>query len=145
MMKLSTRTRYGIRAALELAVNHGRGPLQTKVIAQRQNISVKYLEQLMALLKAGGIVRSIRGSRGGYVLARAPNEVRMSDVFNALEGPVVPVECLEDRDYCTQVPDCMARYLWAQVQQAIQGVLESMTVQDLIEKARDGRTRDYQI
>jgi Rrf2 family cysteine metabolism transcriptional repressor len=144
-MKLSTRTRYGIRATLELAVNYGKGPLQTKVIAQRQNISVKYLEQLMALLKAGGFVRSIRGSKGGYVLARAPSEISLSEVFNALEGPVVPVECLEDRDYCAQAADCMARYLWSQVQQAIQGVLKSMTVQDLIDTAKNGRTRDYQI
>jgi Rrf2 family protein len=95
-VKLSTRTRYGIRAILELAVNHGKGPLQTRVIARRQNISVKYLEQLMAMLKTGGFVRSIRGSKGGYVLARPPAQIKLREVFSALEGPVVTVECLED-------------------------------------------------
>ena len=144
-MKLSTRTRYGIRAILEVALNYGKGPVQTKVIAHRQNISVKYLEQLMALLKTGGFVRSIRGSKGGYVLARPPEQIRLSEVFTALEGPIVTVECLENRDYCDQVADCIARRLWAQVQQAIEGVLNSVSLQTLIEEANSNKTRDYQI
>lgn len=144
-MKLSTRTRYGIRAILELAVNHGKGPLQTRVIARRQNISVKYLEQLMAMLKTGGFVRSIRGSKGGYVLARPPAQIRLREVFSALEGPVVTVECLENEDYCDQVADCIARQLWAEVQQAIEGVLNSITLQNLIERGKDTARSDYQI
>ena len=115
-MKLSTRTRYGIRAILELAVNNNKGPLQTKIIAERQDISGKYLEQLLAALKSAGFVRSIRGSKGGYVLAKPENQIKLSDVFNALEGPVITVECLENESYCAQVADCVVRQVWAQLQ-----------------------------
>ncbi|MHC4573897.1 MAG: RrF2 family transcriptional regulator [Planctomycetota bacterium] len=144
-MKLSTRTRYGIRALLEVALNHDKGPLQTKIIAQRQTISVKYLEQLMTILKSGGFVRSIRGAKGGYLLAKPPNQIKLSDVFNALQGPVVTVECLENESYCARVADCVARQLWAQVQQAIDTVLQSITLQDLIDKTKDKKGLNYQI
>ena len=145
-MKLSTRTRYGIRAILELAGNYGNGPLQIRIIAQRQNISVKYLEQIMAILKSAGFIRSIRGSKGGYILVKAPNQVKLNDVFNALEGSsAIALECLENKNYCARAADCMARQLWAQVQEAIETVLQSMTLQDLIDRAKDKRTLDYQI
>ncbi len=134
-MKLSTRARYGIRAMLELAKNHGKGPLQTKIIAQRQDISVKYLEQLMAILKATGFVRSIRGSKGGYVLARLPDKIKLSDLFSALEGPVNTVECVVNEDYCLRAVDCVTRQLWTQLQDAIIGVLQSVTLQDLADRA----------
>ena len=144
-MKLSTRTRYGLRAILEVAGNYGEGPLQIKIIAHRQDISIKYLEQLMAMLKSAGFVRSIRGAKGGYILAKAPNQIKLSDVFNALEGPVITTECLEDKSYCARVADCLARQVWAQVQKAIETVLESMTLQDLVNKAKESKALDYQI
>ena len=144
-MKLSTRTRYGIRAILELAQNQGKGPLQIKTIAAHQDISVKYLEQLMAMLKSAGFVRSIRGSKGGYILAKSPKQIKLSDVFNCLEGPVVTAECVENESYCSRTADCLTRQLWAQVQQAIMGVLQSTTLQDLLERAKDRKTLNYQI
>ena len=144
-MKLSTRTRYGIRAILELAENYGKGPLQLRVIAHSQEISVKYLEQLMAILKSAGFVRSIRGSKGGYLLANAPNQIKLSDVFNALEGPVVTTECLENNSYCERVADCVARQVWVEVQEAIMTVLQSKTLQDLVDKTKDKRALYYQI
>ncbi|MHC4560157.1 MAG: RrF2 family transcriptional regulator [Planctomycetota bacterium] len=144
-MKLSTRTRYGTRAILELAVNHAKAPLRTKTIAQHQNISVKYLEQLMAILKAAGFVRSIRGSKGGYVLARPPNQIKLSDIFYALEGPVVTVECLENESYCEQIADCVARQVWAQVQEAIETVLQSITLQDMVDRTKKRKGLSYQI
>ncbi|MHC4157850.1 MAG: RrF2 family transcriptional regulator [Planctomycetota bacterium] len=145
-MKLSTRTRYGLRAILELAQNQGAGPLQVKVIAQRQTISIKYLEQLMAMLKSAGLVRSIRGSKGGYTLAKPANQIKLSDVFSCLEGPsAITVECLENEDYCARVADCIARQVWAQVQEAITNVLESMTLQDLVDRAKFTKALDYQI
>ena len=144
-MKLSTRTRYGIRAILELAENYGKGPLQLRVIAHSQEISVKYLEQLMAILKSAGFVRSIRGSKGGYILANAPNQIKLSDVFNALEGPIVTTECLENNSYCNRVADCVARQVWAEVQQAIMTVLQAKTLQDLVDKTKDTRALYYQI
>jgi len=145
-MKLSTRTRYGIRAILEVAGNHSKRPLQTKIIAQNQDISVKYLEQLMAILKSAGFVRSIRGSKGGYILAKPANQIRLSDVFGALEGPsAINVECLENKSYCAQAADCVARQVWAQVEQAIKNVLQSITLQDLVDRTKDRKTLNYQI
>ena len=144
-MKLSTRTRYGIRAILELAENQGRGPLQLKIIARRQDISVKYLEQLMAILKSAGFIRSIRGSKGGYMLAKTPGQIKLSDVFNCLEGPVVTVECVENEDCCARAADCVARQLWTEVQQAVKNVLQSITLRDLVDRTKDKRALDYQI
>ena len=144
-MRLSTRTRYGIRAMLELAGNVGRGPLQLKIIARRQDISVKYLDQLMAMLKSAGFVRSIRGAKGGYVLARAPEQIKLSDVFNCLEGPVVTVECTENENYCARAADCIARQVWVQVQEAVTAVLQSITFQDLVDRTRDKKSLNYQI
>ncbi len=144
-MKLSTRTRYGIRAILELAKNHGKGPLQIKIIAQRQDISAKYLEQLIAILKSAGFVRSFRGSKGGYMLAKAPNEIKLNDVFNALEGPTATVECIENENYCARIADCVARQVWVQLQEAIDNVLKAITLQDLVDRTKDKRTLNYQI
>lgn len=145
IMKLSTRTRYAVRAMIELAQNETNRPLQLKIIAKRQDISIKYLEQLMAVLRSAGLIRSIRGSKGGYVLARPANQIRLSDILNCLEGPVTTVECVEDGDRCVRAVECAARQVWMKVQQAIDDVLQSITLQDVVEMARDGRQVDYQI
>jgi Rrf2 family transcriptional regulator, cysteine metabolism repressor len=144
-MKLSTRTRYGMRAVLSLAANYGKGPLQTNVIAKQQELSIKYLEQLMAILKASGLVKSIRGAKGGYVLAKKPDEIKLSEVFFCLEGPIVTVECIESPSYCDRYADCTCRQLWSQVQQAITTILQSMTLQDMIDKSKNQKTMNYQI
>jgi len=144
-MKLSTRTRYGMRAILELAENHGKGALRLKTIARHEELSVKYLEQLMAILKSAGIVRSVRGPKGGYVLAKLPSQIRLSDCFICLEGPVITTECVEDESYCTRAEDCVTRQLWAQVQKAAMEVLHSMTLQSLVDMAKSDKEPDYQI
>lgn len=144
-MKLSTRTRYGIRAMLELAGKYGEGPLQIKVIANRQDISVKYLEQLMAMLRSGGFVRSIRGSKGGYVLSKVPAQIKLDELFTCLEGPVVTVECVEDENYCARAADCVTRQVWAQMQAAMVKVLQSMTLQDLVNRTKERKNLDYHI
>jgi len=144
-MKLSTRTRYGIRAILQLANYYGKGPLQIRTIAKQENISAKYLEQLMPILKSARLVRSIRGAKGGYILAKAPNQIKLSDVFNCLEGTVTTVECVENESYCERVADCITRQVWTQLQQAITNVLQSITLQDLVDRAKDKRDLDYQI
>ena len=143
-MKLSTRTRYAMRAVLELAEHFGKGPLQTRVIAENQDISTKYLEQIMAALKATGLIRSQRGAKGGYVLANPPEKIKLSDVFDVFEGPVVTVECVADEKYCKKTPDCIARYVWIEVQRAVRNVLQSMTLRDVIDRAKEKRS-DYQI
>ena len=144
-MKLSTRTRYAVRAMIELAQNEGSRPLQLKIIAKRQDISIKYLEQLMAVLRSAGLIRSVRGSRGGYTLSRPANQVRLSDILSCLEGPVTTGECVEDGDRCVRAAECAARQVWMRVQQAIDEVLQSITLQDVVEVAREGKQADYQI
>jgi len=144
-MKLSTRTRYAMRAVLELAANYGKGPMQTRVIAKQQEISVKYLEQLMAALKSAGLIRSQRGAKGGYVLAQPPEKIKLSDIFDVFEGPVATVECVVNEDYCSRSADCVARQIWTEVQRAIRNILESITLKDALERAKEGRRTDYQI
>lgn len=144
-MKLSTRTRYAVRAIIELAQHDSNKPLQLKVIAERQDISVKYLEQLMAVLRSAGFVRSVRGSKGGYILAQAPNQIKMNEVLHRLEGSVSTVDCVESELSCARSADCAARYLWMQVEQAINNVLGSITLQDLVDKANEEKQLYYQI
>lgn len=143
-MKLSTRTRYGMRATIELAQYEGQRPLQLKVIAERQDISVKYLEQLMSMLRSAGFVRSVRGSKGGYVLARPAEQIRLNDLFRSLEGTVTTTECTADEDYCDRSPDCAAREVWVKVENAIEEVLSGITLADVVKGAKK-RTSDYQI
>jgi len=144
-LKLSTRTRYGIRAILDLAENYGNGPLQLKTIARHEDISVKYLEQLMILLKSAGFVRSIRGSKGGFLLTRSPSQIKISDCFNCLEGPVIIVECVDNSSYCPRTSDCVTRELWAEVNKAIMAVLQSLTLQNLVDRSKGKRALNYNI
>jgi Rrf2 family protein len=144
-MKLSTRTRYGLRAILELAQNYNAGPVQIKAIATHQDISAKYLEQLMAILKSAALVRSIRGSKGGYILAKAPDKIKLSNCLNALEGTsVLGMECLENESSCARASDCVTRNVWAKIQQAIKTVTESITLQDMLNMAAE-KNLHYQI
>ncbi|MBN2019768.1 MAG: Rrf2 family transcriptional regulator [Sedimentisphaerales bacterium] len=144
-MKLSTRTRYAIRAVLELADKYGKGPLQTRIIARQQDISVKYLEQIMAALKSAGLIKSQRGAKGGYMLSKPPDKVKISDVFEVFEGPVMTVECVSNENYCARAAECIARRVWSEVQSAIKNVLQSMTLQDILDKAKKANNGNYQI
>ncbi len=143
-MKLSTRTRYAMRAMLGLAENYGKGPVQTRIIAEQQDISVKYLEQLMAALKSAGLVKSQRGAKGGYILAAQPDKIKLSDVFDVFEGPVTTVECVVNQNYCAKSADCVARQIWSEVQKAVRGVLQSRTLKDALDMSRQVRL-NYQI
>ncbi len=144
-MKLSTRTRYGIRAIFELALHYGEGPVQLKRIAEKQDISVKYLEQLIAILKTGGFIKSIRGSKGGYILANKPSEIKLSDCVRSLEGQLTAVECVDDNEYCQKSEDCIVKQVWIEVTQAVENILQSINLQDLVERAENQKTPDYQI
>jgi Rrf2 family protein len=143
-MKISTRTRYGMRAILELALAYKAGPLQIRVIAERQNISSKYLEQLVGIMRTAGLVRSIRGPHGGYVLARDPEEIKLSEIFRILEGPVLTVECVDHENVCPSHADCVTRQLWIQVNEAMLSVLENKTLYDLMGMAEKEKL-NYQI
>ena len=144
-MRFSTRTRYGIRAMLELALHFGESPLQLKRISKSQGVSLKYLEQLMVLLKSAGLVKTVRGARGGYVLARPPDTIRLSDCVNCLEGHLAAVECVDDDSFCRRSADCLTRQVWQQVSAAIESVLQSVNLQDLVDKTKKSSNLNYQI
>ncbi len=145
-MKLSTRSRYGMRALLELAMEYGKGPLQIKTIAKKEGISNKYLEQLISILKSAGLVRSIRGPRGGYILSKDPKDISLKDVFTTLEGPLMTVECVDHPEYCSRCLDCVTREIWVEMQDAMMNVLESRTLADLIKDVEHSNKKtDYQI
>ena len=145
-MKLSTRSRYGLRAVLELAIEYGNKPMQIKKIADREDISSKYLEQLMSTLKSAGIVRSVRGPKGGYFLAKPPSEVKLSHVFLALEGPLITADCVDHPEFCVRCTDCVTRQVWTEIHDAMMSVLESQTMEDLVKKtSMDQKITDYQI
>jgi Rrf2 family cysteine metabolism transcriptional repressor len=133
-MKLSTRTRYGTRALLELAMHKGKGPVFLKDIARRQEISLHYLEHLVAPLIAGGIIRSVKGPRGGVSLARDPANIKLSEVTRLLEGSMSPVACVENPAACHRSADCATREVWNRLKSAMDGVLESTTLKDLMGK-----------
>jgi len=134
-MRLSTRTRYGVRAMVQLAEHYGQGPLQIKSIAENQDISVKYLEQLITMLKSGGFVRSIRGAKGGYMLVKPPEEIKVSGIFAALEGPLVTIECVDDEEACERAQDCATREVWAKMHTAIMRVLDSISLADIVKRS----------
>ena len=133
-MKLSTRGQYGTRALLELSIRYGEGPVPLKDIAQRQQIPLQYLEHLITPLIAAGIVRSIRGARGGVLLAKAPAEIKLSEVIQLLEGSIAPVACVSDPKYCSRSDFCVTRDVWGELKKVMDGVLESTTLQDLVER-----------
>ena len=135
-MKLSTRGRYGTRALLELALHQGEGPVSLKDIARRQQISVHYLEHLITPLIAGGIVRSTRGARGGVSLTRSPEQIKLSEVVQLLEGSTAPVECVSNPEACSRSGSCVTRDIWSELKRVMDGVLDSITLQDLVERQK---------
>ena len=135
-MKISTRGRYGTRMLVDLALHEGEGPVQLKDIAGRQGISLQYLEHLVGPLIAAGIIRSVRGARGGVLLRKRPEEIRLSEVVNALEGSLCVVDCLNNPESCTRYEFCSVREIWYNLKDAMNGILESTTLQGLVEKQR---------
>jgi Rrf2 family protein len=136
-MKVSTRTRYAFRAMLDIAMHYDRGPVLVKHIAGRQQISANYLEQILILLKVAGLVRSVRGAGGGFTLALQPSEIRLSEIMQVMEGTTAPVGCVDDPDKYLRSPFCAVHSVWVEVKKAMNGVLESLTLQDLVEKQRE--------
>jgi Rrf2 family protein len=133
-MRLSTKGRYGVRALVDIALNGDGGPVLLKDIAKRQDISAQYLEHLVAPLIRAGILRSIRGAKGGIALAKPPEEIRLSHVIAVLEGSVAPVECVDNPALCARSDACVTRDVWSDIKVAIMGVLESVTVKDLMDR-----------
>jgi Rrf2 family protein len=136
-MKLSTRARYGSRALLDIALQGSEEPVQLKDIAQREGISLQYLEHLVTPLISAGIVRSQRGAKGGVMLARPASAINLSEVVNILEGNIDPVECIDNPAVCSRSNCCITRDIWDEVKKAIDAVLENITLQNMVERYRE--------
>lgn len=131
-MKISTKGRYALRLMLDLATNDSGAPIRLKDAARRQNISEKYLEQIISILNKAGFVRSIRGPQGGYVLSRRPEEYTVGMILRQTEGSLAPVECVEHAGACEQENGCATRMLWEKLKEAIDGVVDHVTLEDLV-------------
>lgn len=131
-MKLSTKGRYGVKAMVELAINYGEAPVSIKTISQRQNISEYYLEQLFSPLRKANLIKSIRGAQGGYILGKDPKDIKVSDVMYVLEGPIEIADCIEGT-LCNNIDCCATRLLWTKIKNSIDEVMESITLQDIVD------------
>jgi Rrf2 family transcriptional regulator, cysteine metabolism repressor len=135
-MKISTKGRYGLTIMIELAKRHGEGPTSLKTIAGAHSLSEHYLEQLIAPLRNAGFVKSIRGAYGGYILGHEPAKITAGDILRILEGPITPVEGIEDEEPAK-------RELWIRIRDAIKDVLDNTTIEDLANHTDEGESDAY--
>ncbi len=131
-MKLTTRSRFGLRFMVNLGLNYGKGPVYLKEISQKEEISEKYLSQLALFLKSAGLISSVRGIHGGYVLNRKPSQIRLLEVIEALEGDLNLTPCIQDVSQCSRIAVCATREVWLRMENALKEVLISITLEDLI-------------
>lgn len=141
-MMLSSAARYGVRALFQIACHRDDGPVPLRVVAEEQDLSLSYLEQIMCALRKDGLVESVRGRHGGYRLAGPPEEVSVGQVIRALEGPVFVSACAEpdpDFDECVRGAFCVSRLLWMRVSEQIQSAFDSVSLGDLVDAAQRER------
>ena len=135
-MKVSTKSRYGVAAMVDLAQHYGEGPVALRSVAERQQVSEHYLEQLMSSLRRAGFVRSVRGAQGGYELARDPSSISVGDIVRAMEGPIAPVDCLlaasgPNNPYCGKTIRCIRRDIWRKMGDSINLTLDAISLENL--------------
>ncbi len=140
-MKISTRGRYGLRALVDLAAHENSGAIPLREISARQKISEQYLEQLFASLRKAGIVKSVRGAHGGYLLNHSPDKITVKDIITALEGPIAPVDCVLGKSNCDTGLDCVTYDLWVKIKKELDELLDSITLENL--KDKYNRKSDY--
>lgn len=136
-MKLSTRGRYGARFMLDLALHFGQGPVMLKEASVRQEISIKYLEQLVTPLRLAGLVKSTRGPHGGYHLTRVPEEITLCEIIEILEGPLALSDCLTNEEACSRSSTCVTHEIWGEVNAMVIKKLTSITLQQMAERQRE--------
>ncbi len=146
-MRITTTSRYGVRALFDVAYHGGGQPTQIKDISRRQKISQRYLEQIFNKLLKAGLLKSRRGPRGGYMLARGANEITVGDIINAAQGPIIPVRCLAPSEAkkqdCEILGGCITRHVWQETQKILVDYYNSVSVADLCVLARkQGVSRD---
>lgn len=135
MIKVSTKGRYGLRLMLNLAshYNSGNKAVILKNVAQEEDISIRYLEQIIIPLKIKKLVKSIRGAGGGYTLARKPADINLCDILEAVEGSCALVDCVEDAEYCERLPRCAAYEVWREASQLLQNFFKKVTLQSILD------------
>ena len=131
-MKLSTKGRYGVKAMVDLAINYGKEPVSIKSISERQHISEYYLEQLFSALRKSGLIKSLRGATGGYILGKDPSEITVYEIIEVLEGPIEISTCIED-GACNNIDCCATRLVWKKIKDSIDSVTLSITLKDIVE------------
>lgn len=131
-MKISTKGRYALRVMIDLAINSNGNFISLKDIAQRQEISNKYLEQIIAMLNKVGYLQTARGNNGGYKLAKEPKEYRVGDILRATEGELTSVYCITDEGQCKRIENCKTHSLWKGLDDVINEYVDSKTLEDLI-------------
>jgi len=135
-LKVSTKGRYGLRIMTELASKYGEGSVLAETIAGDQEISVKYIHNIVSALKSAGLVRVARGRNGGYELARAPSQITALNVVNVLEGQISPSDCVLKKESCTRAGTCATRDIWVELGDAMTRVLGGVTLEQLAEKQK---------
>ena len=145
-MKISTKGRYALRLLIDLAEHQQAGYISLNEIATRQNISKKYLEQIIPILNKTGILRANRGSQGGYMLAGSPEKYTVGDILRCTEGSLAPVDCAEqDPVECERSAECVMLPVWQGLSRAINEYLDSITLQDILDRQRARYANDYVI
>jgi Rrf2 family protein len=146
-MRLSTKGCYGLRAMVELAKSYGDGPLLMQAIANSQRISRKYLHALLTTLRAAGLVRSVRGAGGGYLLARPPGQIQLNEVLQTLEGAITFTDCVRDKGACERSLKCVGHDLWCEMSRVVDELLAGITLADLVVRQAEleRRTEMYYI
>ena len=143
-IKISTKGRYALRMLIDLALHHSEGYVSLKDVAQRQDISKKYLEQIVPLLNRSDILKTNRGYQGGYMLAKAPSEYTVGGILRLTEGSLAPVACLEaGTNDCPRAAECMTLYVWEGLYKVETEYLDGITLQDIIDRSSNGN--DYSI
>lgn len=143
-MKLSTKGRYGLRAMIDLAEYSEEEPVSISSVASRQGISERYLEQLVSLLKKAGLVKSIRGASGGYVLAKTMNEISVGDILRALEGNLEPVQCAAfySEEGCSAAGGCVTKYVWQKINDSINQTVDEIKLDELVRESKSLNTKN---
>jgi Rrf2 family protein len=141
-MRISTKGRYGLRTLMDVALHQAKGPVTLNDIAQRQCISVKYLWQVINPLKTSGLLSVTRGAKGGYVLARRPEDITMLEVVTDLEGPMSVVECLAKEDACSRINSCVSRTVWMEVNRAVEKALGAITLAEVLRRCANSSEVD---
>ncbi|MGI6318184.1 MAG: Rrf2 family transcriptional regulator [Firmicutes bacterium] len=149
-MRLSAKGEYGVRAMVYLALNYENGPVPLSSISQNENISQYFLEQIFATLRRGGLIKSTRGVKGGYMLAQQPQHVYVGDIIRVLEGPLFPVDCLAEGGQvdknrrCNKTEDCLVRNVWEKLREHIDNLLDNISLQDMLDWSIESKNTEFE-